>query len=141
MRRALLAVVVTLVLAACGADEPAADVPAGEPPRATGSDLTITVVPADGAPSRVMTLTCDPPGGDHPNAAAACARLTQTDGGVFEPVPAGRACTEIYGGPQTATVTGTYEGRDLDASFSRENGCEIDRWDTLGTEVFDVPLQ
>ena len=35
----------------------------------------------------------------------------------------------------------TLDGEELDASFSRENGCEIARWDALGTEVFDIPLQ
>ena len=26
-------------------------------------------------------------------------------------------------------------------SFNRSNGCEIDRWEKLGTTVFDLPLQ
>ena len=38
-------------------------------------------------------------------------------------------CTEIYGGPQTATVTGTFRGEPVSAEFSRTNGCEIARWD------------
>jgi len=38
-------------------------------------------------------------------------------------------CTQIYGGPQTATVRGSWGGQAVDASFSRENGCEIARWD------------
>ena len=88
-----------------------------------------------------MTLTCDPAGGDHPNAEAACAKLAEAGAQIFEPVPADQACTMIFGGPQTATITGTFQGENVDASFSRANGCEIDRWDALGTEVFDVPLQ
>lgn len=50
------------------------------------------------------------------------------------------ACTEIYGGPPTATITRVVEGGEVDASFNRSGGCEIDRWDTLGTEVFNVPM-
>lgn len=39
-----------------------------------------------------------------------------------------QACTMIYGGPEKATVTGTILGEEVDVTFSRENGCEIDRW-------------
>jgi hypothetical protein len=59
---------------------------------------------------------------------------------IFEPVPADRACTELYGGPQTATVRGTWGGETVDATFERTDGCEIDRWDRLGTTFFDVPM-
>jgi hypothetical protein len=38
------------------------------------------------------------------------------------------ACTELYGGPATAHVTGTFAGDPVDTSFGRANGCEIDRW-------------
>lgn len=103
--------------------------------------MTITVVTDEGAAPNVLDLRCDPVGGDHPNAEAACAALVEAGGEVaFEPTPGDQVCTEIFGGPQTATITGTYRGADVDATFSRENGCEIDRWDALGTEVFDVPM-
>ncbi len=36
-----------------------------------------------------------------------------------------RVCTEIYGGPETARVTGTIDGVRVDRRFSRTNGCEI----------------
>lgn len=36
-----------------------------------------------------------------------------------------RACTQIYGGPQTARVTGTIDGMKVDRRFTRTNGCEI----------------
>ena len=38
------------------------------------------------------------------------------------------ACTQQYGGPETATVKGTLHGETIDANFSRVNGCEISRW-------------
>jgi hypothetical protein len=31
----------------------------------------------------------------------------------------------------TARVTGTWQGRQVDATFDRSNGCEISRWQTL----------
>jgi hypothetical protein len=36
-----------------------------------------------------------------------------------------RMCTQIYGGPETARVTGTIDGTPVDRRFSRTNGCEI----------------
>lgn len=49
----------------------------------------------------------------------------------FEPVPDDVACTELYGGPETATVSGTLDGRRVDARFARNNGCEIARWEKV----------
>lgn len=141
MRRFAVGLLAIVALAACGTDEPGASTEPGEPSDATGTDLTITVLVDQDAEPDVMTLTCDPPGGSHPDAEAACAQLAESGTATFEPVPADRACTKIYGGPQTATIEGTYDGQTVDAAFSRADGCEIDRWDALGTEVFSVPLQ
>jgi hypothetical protein len=48
---------------------------------------------------------------------------------VFEPTPGNVACTQQYGGPETAKVTGTFKGEEVDAGFGRQNGCEIARWE------------
>jgi len=40
-----------------------------------------------------------------------------------------RACTEIFGGPDTARVTGRIGRADIDRRFSRSDGCEIADWD------------
>jgi len=93
--------------------------------------LKVAVDAGDGSAVSTWSLTCEPAGGDHPAAAAACAALASVDAEVFEPLPDGTACTMIYGGPQTATVTGTLDGSPVDGSFSRDNGCEIDRWERL----------
>ncbi|MFI8963166.1 SSI family serine proteinase inhibitor [Streptomyces sp. NPDC053493] len=75
------------------------------------------------------------PGGTHPAAGKACTRLDQLarPGGPdpFAPVPADQMCTQQYGGPATAHITGTWQGRAVDARFSRADGCEIDRWENL----------
>ena len=88
-----------------------------------------------------MQLECDPPGGDHPQPAEACEEIKAAGAKVFEPVPKDQACTMIFGGPQTATIVGLIRRAHVDATFSRSNGCEIDRWEKLGTTVFDLPLQ
>ena len=48
---------------------------------------------------------------------------------VFEEPSGNTACTQQFGGPETATVKGTVNGEPVDARFSRENGCQIARWD------------
>jgi hypothetical protein len=87
------------------------------------------------------TLTCDPAGGDHPDPADACAALEAARAASLnplEPVPANMACTEIYGGEQTAVIDGTLDGEPFRTELSRVNGCEIARWDAL-TPVVVVP--
>ena len=45
------------------------------------------------------------------------------------PPPTDQACTQQYGGSQEATVTGVVDGRSVEASFSKRDGCEIAAWD------------
>lgn len=94
-----------------------------------GTELTIVVRSAPRKAGRTYTLRCDPAGGDHPDPEAACRSLS-TLKDPFTPVPPDAMCTQIYGGSQTATVTGTFRGDPVDAEFSRTNGCEIARWDS-----------
>ena len=68
-----------------------------------------------------------PPGGTLPDAAEACRKLGQIHD-PFAPVPEGTACTQIYGGPEIADVSGTFNGKPVDTQFSRGNGCELERW-------------
>lgn len=86
------------------------------------ADLTISVWQAGpGSPVRSSRLRC-------PGHTPKCGHLARLSG-PFAPVPPDVACTEIYGGPQTAEVRGTYRGRRVAARFNRTNGCEIARWD------------
>jgi hypothetical protein len=66
----------------------------------------------------------------HPDADAACAALEALDD-PFAPLPEDMMCTEQYGGPQEALVTGTWRGDEVDLQVSRRNGCEIAQWDSL----------
>lgn len=92
--------------------------------------LTVRVSAGPDAETTQWTLTCQPAGGDHPAPEAACAALERADE-PFTPVPPDQPCTQIYGGPQTATIEGVWRGERVRASYSRENGCEIHRWDAL----------
>ncbi len=77
---------------------------------------------ADGEESQKASVTCE--SGD----ADPCGALALTD---FEPVPADIPCTEIYGGPDVATIEGTVAGKPVSARFTRSNGCEIERFDRV----------
>ena len=95
------------------------------------ADLQISVsIRNSEAPSQAWTLHC-PPGGTLPDAAAACRKLGQIDD-PFAPVPEGTACTQIFGGPEIADVSGTFNGKAVDTQFSRGNGCELERWKRVG---------
>jgi hypothetical protein len=97
--------------------------------RAPSTELEISLSPGGDAVTRLWTLRC-PSGGTLPNPAEACRRLAELDH-PFAPVPKSAACTLIYGGPQTAEVSGTFKGRTVNAHFSRGNGCEIARWNRV----------
>lgn len=102
-----------------------------EPATPIAADLTVVVDATGEGATTTYTLTCEPVGGDHPDAEAACAAIAAGGLAAFEPTPMDVACTEQWGGPQTATVTGTVGGETVNAEFSRTNGCEISRWATL----------
>jgi Subtilisin inhibitor-like len=95
------------------------------------TSLHISVWPngPDGA-RRAWTLRCAPTGGTLPHRAAACRRLARMSR-PFRPVPPGSACLDIYGGPQTALITGRLRGGRVRARFDRHDGCEIDRWNRI----------
>lgn len=97
------------------------------------TSLQITVWPngQGHAPKRTYTLRCGPAAGTLPHRVSACARLA-TLKAPFAPTRKNVACTQIYGGPQEALVTGRLRGRLVRARFSRRDGCEIDRWNRLG---------
>ena len=48
-----------------------------------------------------------------------------------------RICTQIYGGPQVAHITGRIGKRAIDLTVTRTNGCGIDDWQALRTLLGD----
>ena len=99
-------------------------------PSAAGDvDLTIVVDTGDGRQS--WKLTCAPPAGTHPDPETACRVLAESGAKALPPVGKDRVCTQIYGGPEKATISGTWNGKPVMSSLSRTNGCEIGRWKAL----------
>jgi hypothetical protein len=59
---------------------------------------------------------------------------------IFFPKPGPpKLCTQQYGGPQVAEVTGTFHGRQVRAVFRRTDGCEIARWNSLAALLGGTP--
>ncbi|MEU1436074.1 SSI family serine proteinase inhibitor [Streptomyces sp. NPDC005775] len=143
MRRLALTAVVSLAAlasAAPGATAAAGPLPLPLPLPLLQNDDTSThltvVVAGSGNPEADGTyeLECDPARGSHPVARQACDRLAQLPGesaDPFAPVSRNAMCTQQFGGPATARITGTWQGRPVDSTFERTNGCEIGRWNSL----------
>jgi Subtilisin inhibitor-like len=123
MRSLLPLCALAMLLGACGGEDSGDAAPAQPETR-----LRITYREDADARTRLTRLECDPAGGDHADPEDACRHLDELDD-PFASTPTDAVCTEIYGGPQTANVTGTFRGDAVDAAFTRENGCEIERWD------------
>ncbi|MFC8039477.1 SSI family serine proteinase inhibitor [Paenarthrobacter sp. NPDC057355] len=111
------------------------------PSAAAGSgdaQLSITLLETPEASPQNFTLVCT--GGvpaaesKHPSPAEACAAI-KSNPALLSPAPpqTDRACTMQYGGPATATVTGSVEGKEVNAAFSRTDGCQIGMWDAAKT--------
>jgi hypothetical protein len=84
---------------------------------------------AEGDPT-TWTLRCKPAAGTLPRRAAACRKLDQMQN-PFQPLRKDLQCTQIYGGPEQAVITGTHEGRRVWVLLAQRNGCEIARWRKL----------
>ncbi|MFJ6003005.1 serine protease inhibitor [Arthrobacter sp. NPDC092385] len=103
---------------------------------ATNAALTITIKQdaaaepvqyvlecVDGAPGPASTL---------PGAEAACTAVAKLGAGFFTARPdKDIICTQQYGGPQTASISGEIDGTTVLAAFALTDGCEISRWDRV----------
>ncbi len=106
----------------------------GTPPDAS-IDLVVRVDP-DGkgvAPAKELRVRCTEPGDSA--ACRAAERLRPSD---FEPVPGETACTQIFGGAETASISGELPSGPVKGSFSKENGCEAARWEKVAALLNQV---
>ena len=120
----------------CGGGSAAPVTPDPTPPSGVSrpgdgpDELVITVRDGSGT-STQWRLSCDPPGGTHPDPALACRVLEQNGASALPAVRKDRMCSQVYGGPETATITGSWHGRPVFSTLSRVNGCETGRWNAL----------
>jgi uncharacterized protein YceK len=131
MRRLLLPLVV-IALGGCGSDKASQ---AGGP---TGQLASLTVtVDNDGAKGseqpKELKLDCA-----KPTDSQACGAAAGVSAADLKPTGGDIACTQIYGGPEEATIKGTIRGETVDATFKRTDGCEISRWDRVKALLAEV---
>ncbi|AUS79681.1 hypothetical protein C1701_16470 [Actinoalloteichus sp. AHMU CJ021] len=112
-----------------GAAPAAGSEPAASRPASTVLTLNVrpvTPAKADESPlGRTVLLTCDPDGGDHPNAEAACAELRDSGGDLEAIRGDGNAlCTMIYQ-PVAVSARGTVAGVPVDYETEWSNSCTM----------------
>ena len=132
MRRLVLPLLAAALFAGCGSDEPT--------PAAGGNgNLAQLVVTVDddgargSAKPRELTLDCA-----KPTDSAACGAAAGVSAADLAKTPSDTACTQLYGGPEEATIKGTIRGNPVDATFSRSDGCEISRWEGVAPLLAEV---
>jgi hypothetical protein len=150
-----------IALAACGGGDTTTE-PTEPPTTTTPTTPPTTVAPGGGQAIGTIDITITHPdaepvsytigctGDAFPvtpevegvDGAAACDRLADPDvlDRLVNGVPADQVCTEIYGGPDVAVITGSINNEAIDATIDRANGCGIDDWDTLLAGVLPPAL-
>lgn len=126
MKAALLtAILSALAIAGC-ADG------GSKPTRRADVDLSITASDGHGRTQRAR-LRCD--GADQhavgfggSDAAELCLSAKRLERFLASEPDPRRACTQIYGGPETARITGTIDGSVVNRRLSRSDGCGIADW-------------
>jgi hypothetical protein len=112
------------LLASCGGS---GDALAPKADKKLVADLRVTVKPeGPGGFERVRRIECARLGKDAID--KRCRALGGLEREDLAPVPPRTACTQVYGGPATAGVTGKLRGERVAASFDLTDGCEIVRW-------------
>jgi Subtilisin inhibitor-like len=96
-------------------------------------DMTVTTG-RPGAKPQHWTLRCDPPGGTHPDPAAAC-RVLLAAGAPFAPLHKHVECPMIMASSAKATIKGTWFGKKVNMVLV-DGGCAMARWAKIG-QIFN----
>lgn len=124
--RAAAALAVVGVSLGIFAGAPASAAPSGPAQQAPARTFLMLAVTPVESPSTVALLTCEPPGGSHPEATAACAALNQA-GGDFTKLPGDSrvgACPDVWE-PVVASAFGMWKGRLTWYMHRYGNACEL----------------
>jgi hypothetical protein len=113
-----------LFVAGCGDEDQAKS---GDAFGEGDSELVVTLDPdgADGeAEPMNAEVNCEDSSED-----AACQAVRDLEPSDLAPPPTDQPCTELFGGPDVATIEGQLNGEDVNEELTRSNGCEIERFD------------
>jgi hypothetical protein len=120
--RVVVGLVATLAVAAVSVGAAAAQQqPEPRPPVREPTFLWLLTQATDGT-IRFATLTCDPPGGFHPEAAAACRALAAAEGDFAKLPSRGGACPHMYY-PIRAAAFGQWRGTPVNYGAQYGNPC------------------
>jgi len=98
------------------------------PAPAPSGRLDLAVHDGQSAGGRVLaaaTLTCEPSGGSHPDAAAVCERLAAAGGDISKIPNSGGFCPMIFM-PVTVTASGSWKGHPVSFTKTYGNRCMAD---------------
>jgi hypothetical protein len=129
-------VLVALAIAsfAAGAAVAAGDEDAGGAALPAGALTVVDDAGPDRPPTRATlrcTSTATTGTGRLRDLAARACRTARARRATLHGPRADEVCTEIYGGPQVARVTGSVGSKRVARRFDRTNGCRISEWDRL----------
>ena len=129
-RYILVALLCAAAASACGSVRASGQPPAGAAGHTSaGADSAavrlVIEVTSPGAKPQRWTLRCDPVGGTHPHARAACNVLEHAKN-PFAPVRPQMMCPATPAS-RTATITGTWFGHPVNATYT-QTGCGLMRW-------------
>jgi Subtilisin inhibitor-like len=134
VRQCTIAALGALIVAGCGsAAAPTAGGSAGQHAGTTAAskiNLHITVTDGTTGPVKRWTLRCDPPGGTHPNPAAACRILLSVKNPFGPSSSVKMMCPMILASARRAVITGTYNGHRVNEQIV-DGGCDQLRWGKL----------
>jgi hypothetical protein len=131
-----LALMPILALIAVGCGDPSSDSTSSAGSSEEVDALRIEVRARADAEPLTATLRCGTPPeatGFISDAEKACRTVRATKQVLIHGPPDNVMCTEIYGGPQRARITGTVDKQRVDLEVTREDGCAIALWDELQT--------
>jgi hypothetical protein len=103
-----------------GAPAASADTPVGQ------LTLSITQLDMYGQPvgTTTVTLTCEPTGGDHPDAAAACADLIAADGDIYSIPPVSDSNCKAPSSVEF-DASGTWNGEPVTYGAKSPSRCDL----------------
>jgi hypothetical protein len=95
--------------------------------------LTLSITSTLGGTTTTVTLTCEPTGGDHPDADAACADLIAANGNIEDIPPVPAQCPAFN--PVEFDASGTWAGQPVTYGMKNNQRCVLEA--ATGGHVFN----